>query len=497
MMTLTLHIPALIVVNLLMCSYIMPVLARWKKNWCIPVALGSVSLSFIFAIFLAVKVSLEGSFSYQLGGWAAPWGIEFVVDHFSVFMLLTLTGVGLLILIYATQDLLHEIKTDVMGWYYTLYLLLMASMVGLALTNDLFNLFVFVEICAISSCAIISIKENRECIEASLKYLILSAVGSGAMLLGIAMIYMVTGHLNFTFVSAALPEATALYPRNIMAAMALFTAGIGVKAALFPLHVWLPDAHSSAPSPSSAILSGLVIKIYAVVFIKLFLKIFPWEVYEAIPLMTIVLVMASVGIIVGSMFAIVQEDIKKMLAYSSVAQIGYVFLGVALLSHNGVLGGILHIFNHALMKSMLFMSAGAIIYCTGIRKISDLKGIGTKMPLVMTVFSIGAFSMVGIPMTNGFISKWYLAIGALDVNRPLYVAVILLSSLLNGVYYLPIVVNAFFGERKEPLQTPHKLPLQMAIPLVILASAIIITGVFPKIMLGLADKAAVFLLNSN
>ncbi len=495
MTALAAHVPALVVVNLLMCSYIMPVLARWKKHLCIPVALGSVSFSFILSIFLTFQVSRQGAFSYALGGWAAPWGIEFVVDHFSVFMLLTLTGVGLLILVYATEDLIHELKQDVVGWYYTLYLLLMGSMVGLALTNDLFNLFVFVEICAIASCAIISIKENRECIEASLKYLILSAVGSGGMLLGIAMIYMVTGNLNFTYVTEALPQAFELYPRNIMVAMSMFTAGIGVKAALFPLHVWLPDAHSSAPSPSSAILSGLVIKIYAAVFIKIFLRMFPWDVYETVPLMTIVLIMSSVGIVVGSMFAIVQEDIKKMLAYSSVAQIGYVFLGIGLLSQNGTLGGILHIFNHALMKSMLFMSAGAIIYSTGVRRISDLKGIGTKMPLVMSVFSIGAFSMVGIPMTNGFISKWYLAIGALDVDKPLYVAVILLSSLLNGVYYLPIVVNAFFGEGKESVTVHHKLPWKMTLPLIILASAIIITGIFPKLMLGLADKAVMFLLN--
>ncbi len=494
-MTLWLHLPALIIVNLLMCAYIMPVLARWKKHLCVPVALGSVSLSFIFAILMTIRVSLEGSFSYYMGNWPPPWGIEFVVDHFAVFVLLTLTGVGLLILIYGTQDLIHELKADVLGWYYTLYLILMASLVGLAMTNDLFNLFVLVEFCAIASCAIISIKENRECIEASLKYLILSAVGSGAMLLGIAMIYMVTGHLNFTYVNAALPEALLLYPRNIMAAMALFTAGIGVKAALFPLHVWLPDAHSSAPSPSSAILSGLVIKIYAVIFIKLFLKVIPLETYETIPIMTILLLMSSAGIIIGSMFAIVQEDIKKMLAYSSVAQIGYVFLGIGLLSQNGVTGGILHIFNHALMKSMLFLSAGAIIYCTGIRKISELKGIGNKMPLVMIVFSVGAAAMVGIPGTNGFISKWHLAMGALDVNLPFYVAVILLSSLLNGIYYLPIVVNAFFGEREEPLPQPKKLPPQMAIPLIILGIGVIVTG-FSPVMLGLADKAVLFLLNN-
>lgn len=493
-MTLAAHYPVLVVVNLLAFAYIMPIIARWYKHLCAPFVLFSVSLSFLMSILLTAKVVAEGPFMYAMAGWEAPWGIEFQVDHLAVFMLLILTGVGLIILLFATKDLEHELKHEVVGWYYTLYLLLMASMLGIVLTNDLFNMFVFIEICAIASCAIISIKEDRACIEASLKYLILSAVGSGAMLLAIALIYMVTGHLNFTFAAAEMGTAFELYPRNILAAMALFIVGFGVKSALFPLHVWLPDAHSSAPSPSSAVLSGLVIKVYAIAFIKLFLRVFPQEIYQTIPIMDMVLWMASLGIIIGSMFAIVQEDIKKMLAYSSIAQIGYVFLGIGLMTESSVTGGLLHIFNHAIMKAMLFLAAGAIIYCTGIRRLSDLKGIGFKMPLVMTVFTIGGFSMIGIPITNGFISKWFLAIGSLDAGRPIYAAVILFSSLLNGIYYLPIVINAFFGEREEPLAEPKKLPLVMTIPLVLLAAGVILFGVYPSLITGLVEQATSSLL---
>jgi multicomponent Na+:H+ antiporter subunit D len=212
------------------------------------------------------------------------------------------------------------------------------------------------------------------------------------------------------------------------------------------------------------------------------------------PVMNMILWMATLAIIIGSMFAIVQDDIKKMLAYSSIAQIGYVFLGVGLMSTNALTGGILHIFNHALMKSMLFLSAGAFIYSTGARKLSQLKGIGHTMPIPTITFCIGAFAMVGIPITNGFISKWHLALGALDINRPFFAAVILVSSLLNGIYYLPIVVNAFFGEPEGPVAEPKPLPREMLVPLTVLGFSVILFGVAPNLVLGMVSKAAQALL---
>ena len=486
------HSPVLIVVVLLLFSYVIPVVDRWKRQWCAALAITGLLMSMVFIGHLSWQVLTNGTVTYEMGNWAPPWGIEFSVDYLSVFMLITISVVSLLILIFGTKDLTHELKAKVRGWYYTLYLLLVASMMGLAMTNDLFNMFVFMEIAAISAVGIIAIKSDRECIEASLKYLLLSAVGTGGVLMSIALLYMVTGHLNFDLVGAVMNSAFQVYPNNILVALALFSVGFIVKAALFPLHVWLPDAHSSAPSPSSAILSGLVIKIYAVVYLKILYNVFPVELFNMIPVFDMILILASLSIFFGSIFAIVQDDIKRMLAFSSIAQIGYVFLGIGLANQTGLTGGILHIFNHAFMKAMLFLSAGAIIYCTGIRKIDQLKGIGTKMPLVMGVFSIGAMAMVGIPTTNGFISKLYLALGTLDAGKPFYLGVIMVSSFLNVIYYFPIVISAFFGEPGEEPEneiTVKKLPLQMSIPLIIFAGGVLFFGIFPRHMLILVEKA--------
>ncbi|PKM83555.1 MAG: monovalent cation/H+ antiporter subunit D family protein [Firmicutes bacterium HGW-Firmicutes-13] len=490
------HFPVLIVVIFLFFSYLMPIFERWKNDWCAPLAVLVHISALGMAANLAWQVFTKGTIIYEMGNWPPPWGIEFKIDYLSIFMMITITIVSTLILIFATKDLEHELKPKVKGWYYTLYLLLVGSMIGLSATNDLFNMFVFMEIASISACGIISIKEDRECIEASLKYLILSSVGTGCVLLSIALLYMVGGHLNFTFTAAALEQAIHIYPYNILVALALFSVGFIVKAALFPLHVWLPDAHSSAPSPSSAILSGLVIKIYAVVYLKLLFRVFPAELYNMVPIFDMILILASLSIFFGSIFAIVQEDIKRMLAFSSIAQIGYVFLGIGLLNSTGLTGGLLHIINHAMMKSMLFLSAGAIIYCTGRRKITDLKGIGLKMPLAMGTFTIGAMAMVGIPSTNGFISKLYLALGTLEAGKPFYLGVILLSSFLNVLYYFPIVINAFFGESEEGGEEIEvkKLPVRMSVPLIVLGCGCIILGIFPKYVLVIIERAVELLL---
>lgn len=486
------HIPVLLVVILLGASYAVPLLVRWRKKLLFPVTIGSLFLAFVFSLYLIFLLNERGAFSYCLGGWPPPWGIELYVDYLAAYMLMVLSSISFIILIYGYKDLKHELKEEVVGWYYTLYLLLVASMMGMAVTNDLFNLFVFVEISAIASCGIISIKEDRKCIEASFKYLILSALGSGCILLAVAMIYMITGNLNFDYVATEIVGVLHRYPYNILISISLLIVGMGVKSALFPLHVWLPDAHSSAPSPSSAILSGLVIKIYAVAMFKLLFRAFPATIYQVVPVLDIILFLSVLAILFGSIFAMVQEDIKRMLAYSSIAQIGYVFMGIGLFGGRALVGGLLHIFNHAMMKSMLFLAAGLIIYATGIRNIRELKGIGVRMPLTMGAFAIGAFSMVGIPGTNGFISKWFLALGALDLGRPFYVIIILLSSLLNGIYYFPIVIDAFFGVKIEPRPEHKDVPALMLIPVLILTSGIIFFGFFPGPLIRLLEKAIAF-----
>lgn len=482
------HYPALIVVVLFIAAFAAPLLYRQVKMLTVYFIMAAHIIALAMAVLLLINVQQHGPVLYHMGGWPPPWGIEFKADPLRLYMVIVVLTVSLWIFFYAVRDLQHELKIEVIGWYYTLYTVLVGAMAGMALTNDLFNLFVLMEIAAIAACAIISIKEDRACLEASFKYLILSAMGTGCFLLGVAMLYMVTGYLNYSFLQAALPEALALYPLNIFTAAALFIVAFGTKAALFPLHVWLPDAHASAPSPSSAMLSGLVIKIYAFVFMLILYEVFPRYLLEQIPLADIVLWLAALGVIFGSIYAMLQSDLKKMLAYSSIGQIAYIFMGIGLDHNLALVGGLYHIMVHAFTKAMLFMAAGVIIYSTGVRQIKDLASIGRVLPLTMLAFTIGSASMIGIPGTGGLISKWYLALSALESGRPVFVLIILAGSLLNAIYYMPIVINAFmhqgdFNGEVKPV------PGYMKISLVIGMVAVVAAGIVSKPVVSLLEKA--------
>lgn len=487
-MALAEQLPVLIVITPLIGAFLVPLLYRRYRKTSGYLVLLFLLLSVVMAVFLLIKVLREGPFSYQMGNWPPPWGIEYIADPLRVYMLLVVVAVSLWIFLYALKDLEHELRREVIGWYYTLYLLLVASMAAMTMTNDLFNLFVLMEICAITSCAIITVKEDRECLEAGFKYLILSAMGTGCFLLGVAMLYMVTGHLNFSFLQQGLAAAVINYPLNVFTAAALFIVAFGTKAALFPLHVWLPDAHASAPSPSSAMLSGLVIKIYAFSLFIIFYQVFPRSLLDRLPLSEIVLWLAALGVMFGSIYAMLQTDLKKMLAYSSIGQIAFIFMGIGLDQRLALVGGLYHIAVHAITKAMLFMAAGAIIYATGVRRISDLTGIGRAMPLVLVAFTIGSASMIGIPGTGGLISKWYLALGALETGRSLFVLVILLSSLLNAIYYMPIVINAFMSQDDFAYKV-KAVPKVLQSALVIGMILVVITGIFSRPLILLLEEA--------
>ncbi|MBT9165343.1 MAG: Na(+)/H(+) antiporter subunit D [candidate division WS2 bacterium] len=352
-------------------------------------------------------------------------------------------------------------------------------MKGMAITNDLFNMYVFIEVVGISACAMIIAKGGREATDATLKYLLLATIGSGFILMGIALLYMVTGNLNIDYVAREINRVYPQIPAPRLDSAQLFLVGFGIKAALFPFHVWLPDAHSSAPTPSSAILSSLVVKVYIIALLKFYFLIFGFELLDQLLIRHLILMMGSGAILVGSMFAFAQLNLKRRLAYSSVAQIGYIFLGIGLGSPIGLAAGILHVFNHAVMKACLFLAAGAIYRQTGEKNVNRLQGIGYSMPLTMGAFSIAALSMVGLPLLSGFISKWYLALGSIEAGLPMFVGLISLSGLLNGSYFLPIIWQVFFVvDKHEPkILTMDKLPFSISASLVILALVIIYFGV--------------------
>lgn len=487
------QLPIIIVLVPLLCAIIIPLLP--KKNF---VLFGFVSIMFGMMLSMSIVSYIDvlntDVFRFVFGNYQASIGIEFLIDPLIALLVMFVTGLAFLIVVYSFSDIQHELKPHQYSSYYVLIMLLMFSMIGMLYTNDIFNTYVFMEILSIVSTAIISIKHKRANFLASFRYLMLSSIGSLTILMGLAFLYMVTGQLNMDSMSVVISNVWTLYPTNLVLAIGFILIGLAIKSAMFPLHIWLPDAHSSAPSPSSAFLSSIVVKIYIVVLIKIIYRVFGVEIIASLRIDDFILVMASLGMIFGSIFAIGQKDIKRLLAYSSVAQIGYIFLGIGLLTPIGLAAGIFHIFSHALMKSALFLSAGSIIYSTGKRKLVDLDGIGFKMPITLITFSIAALGMIGIPGISGFMSKIYLGLALISDKHPIFLSLILLSSFLNAIYYMPILISSFLKEDilvKNSLQK-DPLPLTMLIPMIVITLAVLLIGLYPQLIMDVIEMALPF-----
>ncbi len=486
------HFPVYILLILLSTAVIIPLIASKRfKSGVKDFIMASFMASWLLSFTTLRHVMNNGAYTYSFGNWSQKIGIQFLVDEFSSFMTLIILSVAFLVIIYSLKDMEHEIKDYQFSSYYTLVFLLLFSMIGLTITNDIFNMYVFMEILSITSCGIISIKHKKENFLASMRYLILSAIGSLSVLMGIALLYMVTGHLNMYEVSNVISQVWQIYPTNILVSLGFMISGFAIKAAVFPLHIWLPDAHSSAPTPSSALLSGLVVKVYIFAVAKILYRIIGVEIVAALGIPTYLTYFAAIGMIMGSVFAIGQKDIKRMLAYSSVAQIGYIFMGLGLATVQGFSAALFHIVSHALLKTALFLSAGAIIYQKDKRDLRELNGIGYEMPVTMMVFTIAAFGMIGIPGINGFMSKMYLSLAVIDVKKYVYLVIILVSSFLNAMYYLPIIISAFLKESKERknIMVMDKLPKSMIYPMVIIALGCILMGFFPQIIMDVIERA--------
>ncbi len=498
-------LPFYCVIIPLIASFCMPVFARWKKEVCAPLATLTTAAVFILTLIIGYHVSQGQILSYAVSGWDPPWGIEMMVDSLSAIMMMLISGISLFILIFSFAAIKYELERIVTGWYYTAFLLCLSGMVGLVASNDIFNMYVLIEITGISACALVAAKGTRLSTEAALKYLLLATIGSGFILFGIGFIYMITGHLNIHFIAAELTIVKDQYPILIWTTLSFFVVGFGVKAALFPLHLWLPDAHSSAPSPSSAILSSLVVKVYIIAFVKILLIAFGLEIFHETFIRHLIIVLAIMAMLAGSFFAFVQIELKRRLAYSTVAQIGYVFLGIGLGTPWGLAAGMLHIIVHAFMKTCLFLCAGAIAYQTGRKQVNEFTGMGYLMPITMGAFTIAAFSMVGIPLFGGFISKYGLALGSLEADLPILILVIVLSGLLNATYYFPIIGQAYFSQDEEHASDDHdtnssskfkrdQIPLSMLIPIVVMALGVIYLGIFPGTVLNFINQTIEVLL---
>ena len=469
--------PLTIILVLFITAFIMPLIKKIKVVKVI--SLVSMAITMILALLNLIYVNKNGEYLYRIGHFNAPYGIEFRIGIIEAMMGLLFTFVALMIIWYSIYSIEKEIVQSKVGLYYLLINILIGSLLGVVYSNDLFNCFVFIEVGTLASCGTIIVKDKKENIKATMKYLIMSCLGSGLVLMGIAYLYSMTGYLNINYIHDEIITSYLNYPNAVLISIVLFIIGLGVKSAMFPLHNWLPDAHSNAPSSSSAILSSLVLKAFVLLLIKILFRLYGIEILQHYSVLNIVLVLGSIGMIMGSVFAIFQKNIKRVIAYSTVAQMGYIFLGIGLGTDIGVSIAIFHIIGHALTKSALFLLVGAMIEQTGHKNLENLKGIGREMPLTLGLFSIGVLSMIGIPILPGFISKWHLSLASIAAGETILIVVILLSSLLNAVYYSPIVINGFFGEEnlKGKVYKSKSKPLKELMPVIFLVVSMIYVGV--------------------
>ena len=420
---------------------------RWAKRLNTAMLLLVSILSGWLLVFL-VQSNLE-SYTYMMGHFPAPWGNELRIGWLEAIFALFFSVIMLLSLLGGRKKLDGEVESTKHNTYYILCSLQLSSLLALVYTNDLFTAYVFVEINTIAACGLIMIRQNGRCIEAGVRYMIMSLLGSGLLLLGICMLYDLTGHLLMENIQQqiAVIMAAGTYRVPMLITIGILTVGLAIKSALFPFHSWVPDAYGYATVSSGAILSSLVSKGYIFLLFKIFYRVIGFQYIADSHILNLLFLFGLCGMIFGSISAIWEKDIRRMIAFSSVAQIGYIYMGFGLGTEAGVIAGLFHILTHAATKSLLFVSAiGLTDVSGGSRSFFELTGAGYRNRFAGIGFAVGALSMVGVPMFSGFVSKLLFAESAVLIsNWKLFPTLIVLaiSTVLNAVYFLKTVVRIY------------------------------------------------------
>jgi multicomponent Na+:H+ antiporter subunit D len=472
------HVPVLIVVVPLVAALIVPLMALRTIAWARAITLLAL-LGVVACSGAALSRALAtGALYYELGGWAPPWGIVYVLDPLSGSMALLIGIIAVLVAVY-TRPYLHSWPPSRTGIFLSLFLLLVTGLLGIVVTGDLFNLYVFLEISSLAAYALLASGSIRSAV-ATFRYLIVGTIAATFYLLGVGYLYALTGSLNMADVATRLSDIG--HSGAFAVAIAFIVLGLSIKSALFPLHGWLPDAYTYAPAPVIGFISAVMTKVSAyALFRVLYFVLRPTE--PASQVLTGLSWVAAVAILAGSLLAIAQRDVRRMLAYSSISQMGYIFLGLALGTPAALQGALLHVLNHAIMKGCLFLAAGGVQWRTGGYRLEDFTGMGRRMPLTMAAIVVAAISMIGLPPTAGFFSKWYLIQGAMEARAWMFVAVLIISSLLNAVYFFHWIEWAYLRQpaSQPPLLSPpprQELPMQMLVPIWALATGVLLLGIF-------------------
>ncbi len=412
----------------------------------------------------------SGPFVRSLSWFGEPVGVTVAVDAFSLLLLATVSLVGLCVGLFSIDYMPHY---GAKANYYALLLMMTAGMNGLLLVNDLFQVYLFLEVAAVASYALVAYGRQHDELEAAFKYLMLSVIASAAILIAIALLFGMTGGLSFAAVAAGLKTLEA--PVLVGFAAALFVLGFGLKAALVPFHAWLPDAHPSAPAPISAVLSGLLIKVSGVYALtRVFFGVFGMNRTYSLVLMGL----GAVSIVVAALLAVGQRDMKRMLAYSSISQVGYVVLGLGLGTPLGIAGGLFHLLNHAVAKGLLFLNSGSVQQATGTRDLEEMGGLAKRMPVTATTSLIGSLSVAGVPPLGGFWSKLLIIMALIQAREGLFAVIAVLASVVTLWYYLILQRKAFFGKLNERWVAVREAPFWMSAATIVLALLCLALGVF-------------------
>jgi multicomponent Na+:H+ antiporter subunit D len=494
------HAAVLLVVTPLLSGPIALVLSRGRLAWAW--ALGISIITFALALVLYGQVLEHGSVMYVFGNWAPPVGITYNIDALNMLILLIVAGMGVLSLINGLPSVMQEIAPKDQAPFFAAFMLCLAGLMGVAITGDAFNVFVFLEISSISTYILVAMggSKDRRALTSSFNYLILGTIGATFFVIGLGLVYMATGTLNMADITVQLHENGD--SRVVRAAFAFIVIGLGLKTAMFPLHTWLPGAYSYSPTMVGTFLASTATKVAFYAMVRFIFGVFSTgEPFDGALLELVLAPMAVAAMIICSVQALYQMDLRKLLAYSSVAQLGYMLLGLSMGTAAGLSAGLLHLFNHALMKGALFMGVGIFGLCYGVRRVPDLAGLGKTMPVTAAAFTISGLSLIGMPLTAGFVSKYYLIMAALERGWWWAVIAILASSVLAIFYVWKMVEMMYLRDApkaKSRTKKVHaKAPLLALIPLLILAVANVWFFFDASLPKGLTDAAAAALLGGG
>ncbi|MBC6439980.1 MAG: monovalent cation/H+ antiporter subunit D family protein [Rhodospirillales bacterium] len=483
------HLPALQIAVPLIAAPVCALLVQSRLAGLFATA--AAWLTFAIAIALFLNVLGLGFVWYEMGGWAPPLGIGLVVDPMSALLLVLVSGMAAIIMPAVPLGIGVEVAPRAQRLFYTLALLALTGMLGIVVTGDVFNLYVFLEISSLASYALVATANDRRASKAAFSYLALGTVGATFILIGIGLIYMVTGTLNMSDLAVRLPALWHLAP--VQASLAFILVGAGIKFALFPAHVWMPNAYTYAPSLVSAFFGATATKVGAYILIRFIYNVFGAEfAFVDMRIGWVLIPLGIAGAFVGSLVAIWQNDLRRMLAYSSVAQVGYIAAAIGYGNQDGLVAAIVHAFNHGLMKGALFLVMACVIMRLGNANLETFRGLGRRMPITMACFVVAGLSMIGVPFTVGFVSKWYLIAGALRADLWPVAVLIVLSSLLAIIYIWRVVEVAYFQPPPEGAGR-SEAPAMLLGTTVLLTVLCVVFGIATRFTVNVADVAAVML----